>query len=640
MTVQPDRRTFVQFQTASPWQAPADPSIAYLKAHGFCVPPSWTITREAVLKPEQWQDVLLTISRDKADGHFWVLQSGRMNEGSQRQSLTSFSSEAALFEQLQAHFKASDDAVTVQLLPPRLAAGVLFVRHPLRQDLNHLVVEAVVGDNAQTQRLIFQPDGRLVFQSGSDDLLTGTLFSQQLLTLANQLNATFDDPQAAEWMFDGEQLWVLQSLTVGSLPMPHEAWTHTVADGISYQAITPLWYTLESRWLKNFFWQPLLKRQTTTTPRGSLENSEPYRRMQSHLYRNSAFFERLPDYQEALPPAWRGALVRQFVRPSVWTQGKWWLELQQLERHVNKLLRLPQQEGWPMLMELNWAGSRLARLTGGLQYRLPVRDMDASVAQVPPAVLDWLCDGGVDGLRAGIDPVFSFMSEQPVERNSLPASPLLQRPVIKGLTSRLRRRVSHLRYNIADNARRQLLRLGSALAGRGLLVQQEDVFFCYFDELWELHNKQRLPASLGGDTIQQRKRHYLADAHAGAPDWRIDQLGFGFNADHQAHDVLLGLAAVGGTAKGRVRRVLSGWQLNQIEPGDILIMQQCDPCWLPWVSQAAGIVLATHHAVDTAIWLARQCGIPCIHALDDAMHCLVDGQQVLLEAEAGRVTPV
>src|SRR5690554_7098282 len=109
-------------------------------------------------------------------------------------------------------------------------------------------------------------------------------------------------------MWDGTQLWVIQVLSIGSLPVPQEAWTrHSPAIGV--QVISPLWYTLFGRWLKAGFWRPLGVRAGWT----GLANIEPFRRQHSHLYLNSQFVAALQGWRgrsrldAGLPPAWRVA---------------------------------------------------------------------------------------------------------------------------------------------------------------------------------------------------------------------------------------------------------------------------------------------------------------------------------------------
>lgn len=619
------------------WEAPVEaalPAVVQLRNSNFNVPPSWRVDKSTLNDKEQLSRFFVNLACDLPSGYFWVLQQGLMNQSSQRQSLVNLSNEQALIDQLAQHFSQSNEAVTVQLLPGWQAAGILFTRHPLRQDLSHFVVEWIADTQSPTKRWIFQPDGRLVFQSEPSALDCQLQLQEQLLGLANQLKAGFKQPHAAEWVFDGKTLWLLQTLPIGSLPTPKEALTLAIDDGIAFQAITPLWYTLESRWLKNNFWQPLYRSSNKL-----LSHSEPYLRVHSHLYRNCEFFTALPNYEQALPPAWQNKVQAKHKKLSALKVAWLYLALFSIEQQAKKFKANASDNVWQSIMEFNWLGSRLAKFVGRLHYLLPLQQLNEAVTYLPPAVLNWLEQGESRSLRGGLDPVFAFMSEQPPEADTLPNSPKIMVPQPSfSLANKLRARVTTLRNTIAETLRLKLLLLGDQLVSQGFNWQQEDVFFCYFDELWELQNNQAAPVSLTAESLQKRKRHYLSDAHTGAPHWKIDQLGFGFSQDYQAHDLLLGLSAVPGQAKGKIRRLLSGWQLNQIEQGDVVVMNRCDAHWLPWISQASALVLATHNNCDAGIWLANLLGIPCVYALDDALSCLVDGKQVQVNANEGRVS--
>lgn len=609
---------------------------------GLPVPPSWRVMRAALEVPAALQQELEQLASGQPSGHFWVLWQGLMNPESQRQSLLNLSDAGAVVSALKHVFARAEVGETfLQLIPDWHAAGVLFTRHPLRRDLDQVVVEGVTGKQQPPQRLILDRDGHLAYRSQSNDSLDSVVPLADLLLLANQLEQQHEHPQAAEWVYDGARLWMLQTLPIGSLPSPKEAWANHVDDGFWSQAVTPLWYTMESRWLKNRFWEPLVKREAWKT----LERVEPYRRQNSHIYRNSQFFMALAGFEQALPPAWRSVgKARRLPEPGLFSKLVYLFEIKSIESEFNKLVEV-EKPRWHGLMEVDLLGEELATVAGTLHYRMPFLDPRL---RLPPAVRNWLESGKTDTLRAGMDPVFPYMGESPAEATNLPKdldtierqalATLLYIPVNRD--EKLLRQTTDLRARLADTLRQVLLKQAADLLARGLLEQPEDIFFCYFDELWRLCDKQQKPESMAGDTLAKRKRRYLEDAHAGAPDWKLDGIGFGFNQDRQPRDLLLGRAAVSGSVKGKARRLVSSWGLNQIAPGDIVVLHQTDPHWLPWLTQAGGIILSGRDERDPALLLAKALGIPCIRALSDAMHCLVDGQLLHMDAESGRVEPL
>ncbi|HCI11310.1 MAG TPA: pyruvate, phosphate dikinase, partial [Alcanivorax sp.] len=287
-----------------------DENVQRWLASGLPVPPSWRISRQAVL--EQDTDGLVrrlrALPRMFNGERYWVLHQGAMNAESQRESLLNLDSDEALAAALTTVFgrDPAPEQVVVQALPRQRAAGVLFTRHPLRQDLPHMVVEGVAEGGAERQRLIFDEDGRLVYRADSDAVaLDQAVPASQLLALGEQLKRGFERPQAGEWIHDGERLWLLQTLPVGSLPVPKEVWTRRATPALFNQALTPLWYTLAGRWLKTHFWRRLVEKHGWD----DLARIEPYRRQQSHLYTNSEFFRRLREHHPGaaakVPPAWQ-----------------------------------------------------------------------------------------------------------------------------------------------------------------------------------------------------------------------------------------------------------------------------------------------------------------------------------------------
>ena len=639
-----------------------DENVQRWLASGLPVPPSWRISRQAVLE----QDTAGLIRRLRAlprmfnGERYWVLHQGAMNPESQRESLLNLDSDEALAAALTTVFgrDPAPGQVVVQALPRQRAAGVLFTRHPLRQDLPHMVVEGVVEGGAERQRLIFDEDGRLVYRADSDaTALDQAVPASQLLALGEQLKRGFERPQAGEWIHDGERLWLLQTLPVGSLPVPKEVWTRRATPALFNQALTPLWYTLAGRWLKTHFWRRLVERHGWS----DLARIEPYRRQQSHLYTNSEFFRRLREHHPGaaakVPPAWQ-PLESVAGYPSAgkpagrlrhWRQSG---ELAIIGRRL-KGWRAPHRDRerlWRSLMELDRIGERLAAQEGTLAYlSLPDRLLGER-DPIPLALL--LSDLEMTALRAvlagdqsaleasrlrtGADPVHAPLCDQPAQLQSLrtPAQPPSLHDDIPAHLDQslllLARRARGLRFAVGNRLRTLLVDVAALLVRDKLLAHPDDVFFLYFDELWELWMQGRVPASASGDVIGQRKVRYLEDAHAGAPDWKMDRIGFGYGGGGRLSPVLRGATLVPGTANGPVRRLCSAWALNRLQPGDIVVVDQVDPSWAPWLVQAAGLVITGRDPANVAASLAVACSIPAVWDVSDVMHSVVDARSATL----------
>lgn len=626
-----------------------------LPADGLPRPSSWRISREAFLAQAPADRVAELQSLAPGSG-YWILHQGAMAPGSQRQLLANLDSAVALQAALSQHFQqaGAPEHLTVQRLPPQQRAGVLFSRHPRRPDLDHAVVE--LGDShGTTERLIFHADGHLAWCS--DLAAVEADLIKALAALALQLNQTISAPMALEWVWDGTQLWLIQMLSIGSLPLPREAWTRrSEASGI--QVISPLWYTLFGRWMKAGFWRPLGRKAGWD----NLSNIEPFRRQHSHLYLNSQFPAALTRLrgcqrqQSDLPPAWRSLGLPAAAAVS-WPRQFWFrLRLELLRRRFASTQASPPEDIWLRLMALDQLGEKLAALYGELcLIWLPEQSgYRPGLTELQTTLINALADASLTVERigqlrplaaAGSDPVWPRWQEQPADLalllEQLAQLSASRRDRMAALQpdqqnlSRLRQQVEQLRSEIASALRILLREMASRLHQEGWLNHPDEVFFLYFDELWQCWRGEGRPGLK--QKLAERKVRYLTDAHSGPPDWIIDQVGYGNSAfaKENRQPLLRGYPLVAGQASGPVRRIGSGWQLNQVCAGDILVLDRCDPGWLPWLCLAGGLVLAHRDPLDPAVALAKALRIPAVWGVDDAMHSVVDGDPMDLDGDQG-----
>ena len=644
-------------------------------------PPAWWINREAIdAAGETLVSRLSALAGDSE--HYWVLHQGTANPDSVRQVLANLDTDAALATALGQLFSRPEGParVRVQCLPRQVAAGLLFTRHPMRPDLTHVVIEGRAGEGGDAERLILHEDGKLAFHSGRSGMFRDSIGAQRFIALANALKQTFDAPRAAEWVWDGEQLWLIQALPVGTLPAPEEAWTRRAGLGLANQAISPLWYTVFGRWLKTAFWRPLGRRAGWD----SLDNIEPYRRQHSHLYTNSQFLRALQQWQGdwslawTLPPAWRPRQWAGAAKPgrakAVWLSVRSAFWQWRLRRLLNDDAGQEDDALWLQLMRLDRLGERLAALEGELVYQvLPAAlgglSGDGVTVEAPAekqdierlAMLLEASNAGEQGIDhaaqaaptacAGADPVWPRLGEKPADLATLLAqlaelpeerraaiARAQQETVTAPFWLRLRRQMLDQRVLLAGALRRVLAQMAQRLVARKLLRHPDDVHFLYFDELWQCWQGQARKGQ--AELIGERKVRYLSDAHAGPADWILDQVGYGASSLGQTSVSALvnGYGLVAGNYSGRVQRLSSGWQLNQVRLGDVLVLDQSDPGWLPWVALAGAVVFSHRDAADDAVRLVRQLGIPAVWGVDDALHSLVDDVRATVDGDSGVVS--
>ena len=187
-------------------------------------------------------------------------------------------------------------------------------------------------------------------------------------------------------------------------------------------------------------------------------------------------------------------------------------------------------------------------------------------------------------------------------------------------------RLTHeLRLAVRERARR--------LVASGAITDAADVFYLTFDELLDP------PAGVAARVPDRRaERDRLAGIRMPGLftlTWEPELAG---PVALAAGESLTGIAAVPGTARGRVRVLRDA--STDLEPGEVLVARVTDVGWTPLFAYAAAVVtdiggLASHAAV-----VARELGIPCIVGADGATTRLVDGTTVDVDGTTGTITVV
>lgn len=101
-----------------------------------------------------------------------------------------------------------------------------------------------------------------------------------------------------------------------------------------------------------------------------------------------------------------------------------------------------------------------------------------------------------------------------------------------------------------------------------------------------------------------------------------------------------GLGASTGTVIGRVRVLASPDELNQLETGEILVVQHSSPAWSTGMLKAGAIISEYGGIISHAAIVAREMGVPCIVAVDRATSILANGMVVCVDGELGTIHEV
>jgi rifampicin phosphotransferase len=195
------------------------------------------------------------------------------------------------------------------------------------------------------------------------------------------------------------------------------------------------------------------------------------------------------------------------------------------------------------------------------------------------------------------------------------------------------------------------LALGRKLAAAGVIEQANDIFFFHEHELEAAALPDR--SSLI-DVVDDRKAdlerqsrlmppNFLGTAPSmskAPPDMRNAMRHFrGWGVEPSKEpNVLKGLGASRGTARG-VARVITGLhEAERLQPGDILVCRTTAPPWTPLFTIAGAVVTDSGGLLSHSAICAREYGIPCVVATQDATVRITDGDTVVVDGTKGTVT--
>ncbi|MDT0167776.1 PEP/pyruvate-binding domain-containing protein [Pseudarthrobacter sp. BRE9] len=185
--------------------------------------------------------------------------------------------------------------------------------------------------------------------------------------------------------------------------------------------------------------------------------------------------------------------------------------------------------------------------------------------------------------------------------------------------------------------RRSLLDLGRRLTETGVLAEPGEVHNLRFEELSAMHDGGALPAA-----DQERYRRLVLARAAkrreleGIP---LLEPGSLFTRSRSGKGALLsGTPASRGQAKGTVRIIRGPEEFGLLRSGEILVCPYTNPSWTPLFQRAAAVVVDLGGIGSHAAIVAREYGIPAVMGTGSGTRTLVDGQTVIVDGSAGRVT--
>ncbi|GAB6028777.1 hypothetical protein CHUAL_004592 [Chamberlinius hualienensis] len=185
-------------------------------------------------------------------------------------------------------------------------------------------------------------------------------------------------------------------------------------------------------------------------------------------------------------------------------------------------------------------------------------------------------------------------------------------------------------------------KLGKRMVEEGRLIDDDLVFYLTHYEIGQLLETRS--ARLIAKAINRRNLHpklerlqfpsMIYGYHKINLDEEIaDETNFIRNSDV----VLKATCASRGKCRGIARVINDIHEASLIQPGDILITYATDICWSPYFPLLSGIVTELGGLVSHGAVVAREYGLPCLIAAENARKLFRSGDEVLLDATKGTI---
>jgi pyruvate,water dikinase len=194
--------------------------------------------------------------------------------------------------------------------------------------------------------------------------------------------------------------------------------------------------------------------------------------------------------------------------------------------------------------------------------------------------------------------------------------------------------------------RRAVIRIGEALAERGVIAEPDDVFFLTRAEA--LAAIGGTPPALAIDlpsrrSLRAEQARLVPPPLVGHVNPMIGRLWDSFprliGAIPSENALVRGVPASPGRATGAVRVIHGPEGFGELQAGEILVAPLTMPAWTPLFNLAAAVVTDVGSAASHASIIAREYGIPAVVGCGDATARLQTGIRVTVDGTTGNVEP-
>jgi pyruvate,water dikinase len=199
--------------------------------------------------------------------------------------------------------------------------------------------------------------------------------------------------------------------------------------------------------------------------------------------------------------------------------------------------------------------------------------------------------------------------------------------------------------------RRAVLRIGEALAARGVIAAPDDIFFLTRDEALSALNQGGPAKNAPAESIDVAARRATREQQARLvpplfvgrlhPFTKrlVDAFAKTLGAMPSETALVSGVPASPGRASGPVRVIRDPGQFDELQSGEILVAPITAPAWTPLFTRAAAVVTDVGSAAAHASIIAREYGIPAVVGCGDATARLTTGMRVTVDGSTGNVEP-
>lgn len=185
--------------------------------------------------------------------------------------------------------------------------------------------------------------------------------------------------------------------------------------------------------------------------------------------------------------------------------------------------------------------------------------------------------------------------------------------------------------------RKAIHELGRRFNDQGILKEQADIYFCTMAEIISVMSGYcdgRGQAIL----VNERKAARIEQQAVSPPDYIIDEVPqFAKYENPLDGNALRGLGVAAGRAAGQAKLVAHPNEGGKLQPGDVLVAPSTDPGWTPLFLKVSAIVMETGGFLAHGAIVAREYGVPAVVNIPGVMKLIRDGQEIVVDGDAGKV---